>query len=367
MWSVCTGWPQMALKFPQQETEATLEGEAAHEVAHLDIIRYRNGGAAGDVLLEGQTASNGVVVNAEMILAADVYSNDVIREYQKRVVNGSVVMKVEHRVTCPQVHPKYSYGTLDCFLIDPHNRTLIIWDFKYGHLFVDEYQNLQCINYLAGLDNEYDLDGFDIEVRIVQPRVYHRGGSVRVWKTNVAELAPFWNTLHTAVEISLSGKGKLVTGNHCRRCQARHGCEAYLRYGIDLYTCVMDPVPHELSPNALGLQLLVVEQAMEALKGLQTGYQAQVEALIKGGKNVPWWGMEATSGRENWKAPVATVAAIGDMFGVELRKPDIITPNQARKLGIPDDIIKQYSERKSGLSLVRDDKCQAARIFGGRV
>jgi len=363
MWSVCTAWPQMALKFPQQDTQDTLEGEAVHEVAHLDILKRYHGGVTGDMLLEGSTSTNGTIITAEMIQAADVYSDNVLKEYNKRLVNAGVVMRVEHRVTCPQIHPVHSWGTLDCFLFDPHNRLLIIWDFKYGHLFVDEYQNLQCINYLSGLDSEYDLDGIDIEIRIVQPRTYHKGGPVRIWKTNINELTPHINRLKEAVDISLNGKGKLVTGNHCRRCQARHGCEAYLRYGIDLYTCVMDPVPQELSPAALGLQLLIVEEAMEALKGLQTGYQAQVEALIKSGKSVPWWGMESSSGRENWSAPVDTVAMVGDMFGLNLRKTALITPGQARKLGIPDEIIKQYSERKSGLSLVRDDKCAAARVF----
>jgi len=365
MWMTCTAWPQMALQFPQQETESTREGEAAHEVAHLDILKHYHGGVMGDTLLEGQTASNGVVVTAEMIEAADVYSNDVIQEYQKRVVAGGVQLKIEQKVYCPTIHPKHSWGTPDCWLFSPNDKKLILWDFKYGHLFVDEFENVQCINYLAGISEEVDLNGVDIEVRIVQPRVYRRGGPVRTWHTKLFLLMAFWENMRAAVAESLAGRGKLVTGEHCRRCQARHGCEAYLRYGIDLYTCTMDPVPHELSPMALGLQLMVVEQAMEALKGLQTGYQAQVEALIKSGKSVPWWGMEASAGRENWKAPVETVVAIGDMFGIDLRKTDVKTPNQARKSGIPNEILDQYCERRTGLSLVRDDKCKAARIFGG--
>jgi hypothetical protein len=79
-----------------------------------------------------------------------------------------------------------------------------------------------------------------------------------------------------------------------------------------------------------------------------------VEALIKGGEVVPYWTMKPSSGRESWSLSVEAISNLGEMFGVKLVKDTPITPNQARKLGIPDELIKQYSSRKAGLQLARE-------------
>lgn len=368
IWSNCTAWPQMAEAFPQEDTEDTLIGEAVHEIGALDIIKHRNGGVMGEYLVVESLASNGITVTDEMIEAAEIYSDDVIGEYDRRIVRGGCVLMVEEQIKCKRIHPEHSYGTPDAVLWAPADNLLILWDYKNGHLYVDPFENKQSINYLAGLIDEFGIgeeDPVDIEVRIVQPHCYSKGGPIRVWKTTVPELIPHIERLSIKAITAMSGEGNLVAGSHCRRCQARHGCEAYLRYGIDLYTCVMEPSPMHMSEQAMGMQLLVVEQAMEALKGLQTGYQAQIESLIKGGKVVPWWSMQPSSGRESWSAPVETVAAIGEMFGKKLVKDKPVTPGQARKLGIPAEIVEQYSSRKVGLQLVRDDNRGASRVFKG--
>lgn len=61
------------------------------------------------------------------------------------------------------------------------------------------------------------------------------------------------------------------------------------------------------------------------------------------------WMLEQGFGREAWTVTPEEVFALGDMMGVDLRKkPEAITPAQARKLGLDEDVSKAYSKRPPG-------------------
>ena len=363
VWGICHAWPDMAEKFPQEETTDTLEGDAVHEMCALDILNHIHPNMGVEVLTEGKISTNGTVITQMMVDAAEVYVDDFINEWKP-----GMTTQVEKRVNCHRIHGTEAWGTPDCWLYDPERNLIINWDFKYGHLYVDAFENDQGIIYLDGILATLGLDPMkpvNIEVRIVQPRCYSGGGPIKIWKTDSAQLVPHWERLNKAALVALSGEGQCVPGSHCRRCQARHNCEAYLRYGIDLYVCAMDPSFHPMSDAAQGLQLVMIEQAMEALKGLQTGKQAELEARIKAGNLNPFWGLKPSVGRENWTIPPEKRINMAKMYGIDISKPDTKTPGQSRKLGLPESIVAKYTERKTGLQLVRDDGAEITRIFKG--
>jgi hypothetical protein len=80
------------------------------------------------------------------------------------------------------------------------------------------------------------------------------------------------------------------------------------------------------------------------------------------------WAITHGKARERWAKPPAEVFALGDMMGVELRKPsEAITPNQARDLGLDAAVIAAYAERPTGAAkLTPRDASTAARVFGGK-
>lgn len=350
--------------FPQtDESDDSAEGTASHEVGRLMIWKALHGDI-GPELVPGDTAQNGVMIDEEMVEAAEVYAEDVIAEYRRRVVNAGTIYGLEIRVDCPGVHPE-SFGTPDFWLYDPSESLLIVWDYKYGHLVVDAYENWQLANYTAGLVTELaDRDILnEVEFRISQPRAFRPRNIPARWRVPIGRLEPMFGVLRERAVESMGPNGVCRTGKHCRRCNARHGCGTALTASLTLFEAASAPAPVELSVQALGLQLSVVTRAIDALTGLKTGYEEQVSALIRGGQHVPWWSMESVAGREAWTKPVAEVFALGDLLGINLRKDAPITPNQARKLGVDNTTLAMYSGRNSGLKLVFDTGEKARKVF----
>ncbi len=365
MWTKCTAWAQMADIHPQEESEDTLQGEAVHEIAALDIVASIYPDMAGKkILLEGSTSSNGTLVSEEMVEAAEIYSSDFLEMFHTYSGQGDVQFGIEKRVDCRIVHESQSFGTPDAWLYVVDLKLLIVWDFKYGHLFVEAEENLQAINYVAGIIDVLEINTGNVEIRIVQPRTYHSSGPIRTWKTTIINLGGFFQLLTEKAAIVVSGNGELLAGNHCYagRCQSRHACAAFLRYGMDLYSIAMHPIPQSLMPKSLGKQLVIVDQAMDALKGLHTALEAQIKQLQKSGEVVPGWTMEPSQGRAKWTKTYEDMINIGSMFGIDLIKKQLITPNQAEKAGLPDTIVAAYSERKQGSKLARD-KNKVLKIF----
>ncbi len=364
----CTGWVIMNANYPETEPSIeSLEGSAAHEIAADLISLYRT--AKRDIDANhyvGKTASNGTLWTLEMFDSALVYANDVLKYCDLKRVYGGNGLGVEESISCPTVHNQ-SHGTPDCFMYD--GKELIIWDFKHGHVPVEAYENWQLINYYAGLTDHFGIDGVRdqqliVTFRIIQPRAFHRDGIIREWKTTGANLRGYINTLKINAEIALSDKSTFNTGSHCLYCPGRHACDAALTAGTQLFEVTSKPLPIELSPQSVGVQLTIIKRALEQLKALETGYTEQVARIVKSGKVVQGWNFEPSKGRVGWDRPDVEIIEMFDQLNVDLRKPGIKTPNQAKVLGGDEEVIKMLSSNKSnGLILVKDDGIKVKQIF----
>jgi len=358
----CTGWVKMAQKYPESDepSEDTAAGTASHEAGAKMIIR--NSLAAFQV---GDTALNGVVITPEMLEGAQLYASDVMDT--KSAQKAPISYGIEKRIKAPSVH-ELSEGTPDMWLYNSGTQDLYIWDYKFGYLVVEAFENWQGINYAAGIIDELGLDGqsITIHIRIVQPRGFHRDGPIREWTLSSFDLQGYVNTLAINARTALGPDATLHTGSHCRYCQARHACPEALKAGIGMYEMSAAPVPVDLSPEALGVQLSIITRAAEQIKALQSGYEEQVKALQKSGVVIPGWGLESTYGNKTWSRPVGEVFALGELFGKDLRQKKAITPNQAVKLGIDEAVITAYSGcKRTGVKLIQDTGNKAKQIFTG--
>jgi hypothetical protein len=69
-------------------------------------------------------------------------------------------------------------------------------------------------------------------------------------------------------------------------------------------------------------------------------------------------------GRQRWTRPDAEIIALGQMMGVELSKPKLITPKQAEDKGLDSTLVKAYSEYPLGeVKLKPDDGTTARKVF----
>ncbi len=363
----CTGWPGMAQRVPDlsEEGEEARAGTASHEAGEQRIWKSLRADSQARVLDEGDTAANGVIIDMAMVQGAEMYAREVYGEFKPRQGKKGLSFGIEKKLPIATIH-EMCFGTPDAWLYASQENKLFLWDYKFGFLTVEAFENWPAVTYLAGLFKKLGVvpEDVTVHVRIIQPRASHPDGPVREWKVNGAAIQGLVATVRENARVATGPHAQLTTGSHCRYCHARYACPEALKAGMGFYEMAGAPVPVELSPVALGVQNALVTRALEQLKGLKTGYDEQIKALQKQGTVVPGWELRATVGREAWNKPVAEVIQMGELMEKDLRKPGACTPNQARALGVDSSVISAYSHKPStGFKLIQDDGSTARRIF----
>lgn len=348
----CAGSRKMEALYPQaDDSPHALEGTAAHWAAS-EMLN-------GRTVDSGQIAENGVMLNDEMIEAATMYVDEI------RKVNGKP--HIEERISINYIHEQ-CWGTPDAWIF--HNGTLYLWDFKYGHRFVDVFENWQLIEYAAGILDVIEINGITdhhvtVDMTIVQPRCYVGGSPVRSWKVRAVDLRGYFNAARMFEAKAMANDATLTVSPECRDCSARHACPALQRAAYSDMNIATEAVPFDLPPAALGTELRYLQAAIETLTARASSLEEQALSMFRQGKAVPHFTAQHGNGRERWVKPEAEVIAMGELMGVNLGVTKLVTPKQAIKAGMPEAIVKSFTEIPRGeLKLVPDDGTKARKIFG---
>lgn len=353
----CPAFPRMARLYPDQGDDAAArEGEAAHHWL-TETIRDRPSP------LIGSLAPNGHPITDEMVECGAAMAVDV---FTLRATPG-LRWAVEQSVKMPRVHAD-NWGRCDFGAVDEAARVLYVWDYKFGHRYVDVFENWQLIDYAEGLANLFmvTLDAtWTIDARIYQPRSYHADGQVKRWPYAGTKHHEYVHWLSVSAMDAMRPDAPMSTGEHCSDCPARHACPALQRVGGLAVDMSLQAVPHELTPANAGLLLRTIQAARERLEDLETGLEAQVMAAVRAGASDTGWEVFQGYGREKWTQPAHDVVAMGKMLGKDLAKPlEPVTPAQARKLGIDAAVISAYSTKPPGEIKLRPlDSRQVRKAF----
>ena len=346
----CPGWIKQASVVPATDPDpSAAEGTAGHWVA-TEMKR-------GRMPAVGSADPAGTEITQEMVDGGAMWV-EALEGFPDTP---------ETPVAIPRIHAD-CWGTPDSWQWNPATHTLRVADYKFGHRYVDVFENWQVVAYAAGVMDELRLndDSVILELMVVQPRSYHKDGPVRTWTVAATKLRALVNIAHGAAHEALTERPNTMSGPHCLDCPARVSCPTLARtvYSILDWTGVADPIMS--TPGDIGRELRLVEDAQQRLKARQTGLKAQAETMLRQGKDVPFYALEDTVGRLAWTAPIDEVEAIASMLGRSVLAPrEMVTPTQARdrKL-LPPDILAQYSTRpRTGKALVRDDKLGASKVF----
>lgn len=343
----CPGSRALEARFPEViESSASREGTAAHWVAQNYL--------AGIYAMEA-VAPNGEPITKEMMEGADLYEHEI--KWANK--DGGGTLHIEERVDISNVHPD-CWGTPDCwFIVDS---TLHIFDYKYGHGFVEVFENWQLLEYAAGVAKTAGTVT-KVTMTIIQPRCYTREGQTRSWTITAAELYRYIGILQQAEALASDDNAICIPNPECSNCLGRHACTA-LQYTAGRQ---MDVVKthgyHELTPMQTGLELKHFRQVAQLLEARLTGLEEQAKSMIARGELVTGFKLEPGQGREHWSKSIPEVLIVGELMGIDLTKPaEAITPVQARKLGLDDSVLKEYSQRIAGkLKLIEDNS--ASKVF----
>lgn len=345
---------------PEEETEEAREGTGTHELGEL-LMRNRPLPAV---------ASNGVVVNQDMIAGATLYANHVLKVC---AAEGITNLQIEQRVAMPQIHP-HNWGTPDARGWSARGE-LHIWDFKFGHSFVDAYLNWQCMDYAIGALHEAAAADMlkpatVVHIYVVQPRNYDGAGPIRHWRVTVADLQQYAEQLRSAAHEAAGPNPRLIPGGHCKNCRALTMCPSANRAAMWSADMVKWHQPLDVTPAQAAARLAILQETLVLLNALTTAEEERVISMIRSGTQVPGMGLTSVKGREAWKGTDGEVTALGDVLGIPVTKPKPLTPGQVRALELPealaparDALLKQYAHRPSTFKL--ENVGDAARKFFG--
>lgn len=328
---------------PGELSQSKLEGRACHEVAQK---LFRNE-PFSDIV--GSLSQDGIVITQELFEAAREYYNDVwgycnkhsIRR-EEMVVEKPVAWWTDDSIAIP-----------DVWVYEPKECTLVLWDGKFGHSLVEVYEHWPLLIYAISVVKLLKQDGLvvdEIELRIVQPRGFHKDGTVRSWRLSPSELEEYERHLTCSMWEVLSDSPTCTPGPQCKKCTARANCDALQRTGYDDIDYVNSLSTHTLSGHSLGVELKLLQRAQEMIKMRLSGLEEQALHEIKQGQHVPYFAAKPTYGRKRWKKeiPVEQVIMMGDLMGQDLRKPvELDTPAQCIKKGIDPAVVEQYAETPS--------------------
>src|SRR5574338_1701710 len=339
IWRHCPMWVLMNQLYPQDDTPATLEGNAAHWAFSEPLC--------GRGVAVGQVAPNGHVITDEMIDGADL-----IRHVVASRIPAGTPLYVEQTIPIPSVHAQ-CFGTPDVWGHIAATHTVELVDYKFGHRFVDEYENNQGACYTSGIIDMLAqslntpasiLDqSLRVNFTIIQPRCYYRGAPVRTWSFVASDIRGQVNILAAAAKEALKPQPVAVTNPGCGDCPGRAVCPALQKAAYSDAEFSANSGIVQLTPAAASLELRMLERAAERLAARIDGLQETVKTHIRQGQPVPWQRAEQGYGRSQWTVPAEQVIALGSLYGANLSKPGCKTPNQAKALGVDESVIKAYS------------------------
>lgn len=341
---ICPGSRALEEQYPRlTESESAAEGTAAHWVA-AEYLMY---GCSAVVTPEGEP------ITEEMREGATLYA-DTIRE----IWDGCSTLHIEERVDIHNIHPD-CFGTPDCWFV--RDDVLHVFDYKFGHRYVDVFGNWQLLEYAAGVSELVEFK--TVMMTIVQPRSYTREGPVRSWTITRAELDKYILRLRKAEEESMRPNTHCVPSPECAFCSARTVCGALSETVGTFITILNQNHAHELNPKQTARELKQLRFSAELLNARITGLEEQARHMITRGDSVPGFKLESVSSREQWTRETAEIITLGELMSVNLCKPpEPITPAQARKVGLHEEILRQYSKRVPGKLKLVEEK-NAERIF----
>jgi hypothetical protein len=359
----CPGWLKNATAVPKlPDGEEAAEGEAAHWVALVMALAAVPGN--GEMPAVGSKAPNGVLVTDEMIDGGFTYVEAL----------EGLPGKMEERVDITRIHPTECWGRPDRFTWTPNTRTLRVFDYKFGFEYIEVFENWQLVAYAIGILEKLGLhdhlDNIILELVIVQPRLPHQDGPIRMWTVAASKVRAMVNIANQAAHEALGPNPSTKTGPHCLHCPARVSCVTLQQTTANVMDFAGHADPMLQTPGDIGRELRLIMAARNRLKARQTGLEAQAEALLRAGKMVPFFMMEPAQARLAWHDDVqpAEVEAMVQMLAPgksALKPPALKTPTQVIKGRILDaTVMSAYSSRPTGaMKMVPDSTTKSSKVF----
>jgi hypothetical protein len=339
------------------------EGTVAHQLAE---DYFKKSQVPEDMI--GHTFSQDgfeIEITQEMVEAVRVYT-----DYIDDLKVGKE-MWVEQQFHMVKVHEDL-WGTSDCVLYDPKEKTLYVRDYKHGQgVPVEVVGNDQLKYYALGSLLEMDLPVSIVNVGICQPRCPHPDGPNRSIDFGAADLIDWSADLQDAVKATEKKDAALNPGEEqCRFCPAAASCPALQDMAMETAKDEFSMVVGSYDPEVLADNLEKLPMIEAWCKKVREFAYGEAEH----GRKVPRHKLVQKQSRRYWKDDMETVKFLlnykmedADIYDRKLRSPAQIEKIIGKEA--KGDIVDLIEKRSSGLVLVPESdkreevKCNPADDF----
>lgn len=371
-WTQCPGSVSMCRGIPNKSSIYALEGTAAHTLGEWCLEQQKDAeDFLGDFI---EVDSNGVQakfeVTEEMAEAVQVYV-----DFVRKTLQPGDVLLLEQKIKLDKLDPPAPmFGTSDCNIYRPSEKTLFVFDYKHGAgVPVEVKGNKQLKYYALGslLALAEHLQCEKVVYGIIQPRAPHPDGPIRTDETSVGDLLDFAGDLVEAVEETLKPNAPLKAGSHCKFCSAAAVCPAKRDQAFSLAQMDFeDFVPEKIDPRHMSIEtvsnmLKVIPQIEDWIRSLRAYAQSQLET----GEAVPGWKLVNKRATRVWvdHNKVKDWAKKAGLENDEIFESKLKSPAQLEKVvgkkNLPEELVTAVS---SGYTLAPEsDKRQAVDLSAG--
>jgi Protein of unknown function (DUF2800) len=323
-WLYCTGSVTLEAGLPDQETEFSREGTAAHALAEWCLRE----GIHPDEMLHDTI--EGVEVSLEMAWAVADYV-DYVRNIHAKT-EGSVLL-VEQRVEFTNWVPG-GFGTSDAIVIGDGLCHVI--DLKFGQgVKVNAHRNEQAMLYALGVWQTfgafYEIDTFVLHIHM--PRLDY----VSEYTITVKELMAWADeVVRPAAQKAIDGSDEFSPGEKaCRFCKARATCKALAKHNYELALGRFDDLDADVQP--VSPALLSVDEIAKLLPkmGLLKQWAGDIEeyatSVLSAGGTLPGYKLVEGRSVRQWAKEDDAAELLEKLLGMDAFVTKLISPSQAEK------------------------------------
>ncbi|QWY83129.1 CRISPR/Cas system-associated protein [Rhizobium phage RHph_X2_24] len=319
------------------------EGNAVHWLASAVF----HGQHTVDEMVD-RKAPNGVFITADMA--------EHVTDYLTAIRAGEMEVETTFRGNVWQINGRADHIRLE------NLSHLYINDFKYGYSIVEPENNWTLIAHAIGFCLARDVHPEQITFTIHQPRAPHRDGRVRDITIDRNRL---WQLYAQINETLTNPSDTLQTGKHCYKCPAFASCPARQAAELNGIEAAHTAYNAAIDNIELTARMDQISRAMELLKQSQKAYEELATYRIKKGEIIGNYTVENDLTNRVWKDGVNAELMLA-LTGINLTKPQLVSPRQAEQAGVSSAIVDSLSERRiKGAKLVRvNANKKAAKLFG---
>ncbi len=328
----------MAASYPPVETDTTLrdEGNAVHWLAQEVFDgRITLSDAAG------LKAYNDVFITAEMV--------DHVQDYLNALWAG----RMEIRTSFGGLGVWQVDGRADHIGWDESTGTLYVDDLKYGYRLVEPDMNWTLIAHAVGWWLAQSIIPNRVVLTIHQPRPYHYKGTVRRWEFDGSRLGEFYNTI---AQTMTNPTDQLTTGlEWCGKCPALATCPAARAAGMNAIDAVDTAHNDNIDDAALAGHIDLLRYALKTIEARVKAAEELAMHRLSNGAIVGDYRLDRQFAQTRWKGKPSP-EFMKALVGVDLSKPGLVTPAEAKRRGVSEEIVDMLTERPvTGVKLVRVD------------